>query len=105
MAASEEKKLKLKVKNTGQPWPEDTHLYIVDYDKHPFNGEQTSIKVGTCNAGAFKQTDLNIKAPDEAGEFYYDFRYGTESLGLFEGTYRLSVKVVKKEKDFFEAVA
>ncbi len=50
-------------------------------------------------------TDVKIKAPDEVGEYNYEFRFGSESLGLFGDTYRLSVNVGKKEKDFFDAVA
>jgi hypothetical protein len=59
--ANEEGIFIFRLKNTGtELWPEDTLLYLTDYDKAPLNiaGTTTkSFKCGPCKANIFKQID------------------------------------------------
>ncbi len=56
------------MKNTGKElWPEDTQIYVIDYDRAPFNNSGTivkSMKCGSCKAGIFKQIDFRFVAPN-----------------------------------------
>lgn len=48
--------------------------------------------------------EVKIQAPNESGTFTYEFRFGTESLGLFGAPFKMTINVLKDES-IFEKIA
>ena len=52
------------MKNSGKEvWPEDTQIYVIDYDRAPFNNSGSiikSMKCGSCRPGIFKQIEFKF---------------------------------------------
>ena len=69
-------------------WPDDTHIYVVDYNSAPLNiagNVVKRIKCGSCKPNIFKQIDFIYLAPDQPGSYVYKFRVGSETEGMFGG--------------------
>ena len=64
MKANEEATFIFRMKNPGkEAWPEDTQVYVIDYDKAPFNNSGSiikSMKCGSCRPSIFKQIDFKF---------------------------------------------
>ena len=64
MMVNEEGSFIFRLKNTGtELWPEDAMIYVIDYDKAPFNNSGTTLKnmkCGSCKPNIFKQIDFKF---------------------------------------------
>lgn len=107
LKANEEGSFIFRLKNIGTEfWPEDTLLYVTDYDKAPFNVAGTTTKIlkcGPCRPYIFKQTEeLKFLAPAQPGLYEYTLRVGSETKGAFGEPFNFRVNV--EEDDFMEQV-